>query len=485
MGIRAVAYGRLSRKDGGQSVERQEAHARKVAADHEWDLVTVLQEWVPASLLHKPPSATSKKYRKEWRRLIDGIEAREWDAVIFWMADRSARHVLYGSELVAACKTAGLRMVEIDGYVYDFTDPVDEAKYMGEVAGAQQEIAKMAKRIREAKLALAEAGEANPGGNRPFGFTGSGRNRVPAHRALAEQEYANEAARRVIAGDSLRAICRDWNDAGIRTTTGRQWGTRSLRQMLLSPRLAGYRVHHGRLIETTHWQPVIARDVWEQVRSILTDPARTTRVGGGQPRYELVGLVYCGECGRRLRVKMKRHRGPKRYLCYYCPGYCVARSARWLEQLIETGLFAEAARPGRYADAAKGLEATSPARDVYARLAANQARLDRLGDEELLAQLDDDLTRAGRVARVRARLEGEMARDRDALARLQGNRIMVALPPNLEQIWPDLSLDRRRSILAVLFQGKAILVCHQEQHDGDDAAESVKVVPLSDVPGQR
>jgi hypothetical protein len=376
-------------------------------------------------------------------------------------------------------------MVEIDGTIYDFTDPLDEARYMGEVAGAQAEVAKMAKRIREAKLALAEAGEPNPGGMRAFGFTGTGRNRVPAHRALMEQEYANEAARRVVAGDSLRAICRDWNDAGIKTTTGRQWGTRSLRQMLLSPRMAGYRVHHGRLIETTHWQPVIDRELWEQVRAILTDPARTTRVGGGQPRYELVGLVYCGECGQRLRVKLKRHRPnqPQRYLCYYCPSYHVSRSAQWLEQLIEKGLVAEAARPGRYADAAKGLQDSDPARDVFGRLAANQARLDRLGDEELLAQLDNDLTRAGRVARVRARLEGEMAQDRDALARLQGNRIMAALPPNLESIWPDLSLDRRRSILAIIFQGRAILVCQQGQHD--DAAESVRVVPLSDVPGQR
>jgi site-specific DNA recombinase len=483
--VRAVGYGRLSDEDGGQSVERQESYCQGVAKENGWELDTVLKEWVPASLLHKPPSRTSKKYRQQWRVLIDGIHAGKWDAIVFWMADRSGRHALYGLELVDACKAAKVTMVHIDDRIYNLLDPYDEAKYMRAVAEAQEEVAKMSKRIRAAKLQLAEDGAPNTGGNRPFGNTGTGRQRVPLHRALAEQECIIDAADRVIAGDSLRAIVRDWNAAKVRTSTGGEWTPASLRQMLLSPRLAGYRVHHGRLIATKHWTAILDRAIWEQVRAILTDPSRITTVGGGQPKYLLVGWIYCGTCGARLRCKLQRHGSTThKYLAYYCPKFHVARSATAVESLILRGLFQAAEDRNRYADAAKSLADGDPGRDLYAKLAANQGRLDRLGDDELVARLDDDLTRAERIARVRARLEGDMARDREALARMQGDRIMAALPANLRQVWPDLSLDRRRSILGVLFDGKAILVCRQGSHVGF-VPDAVKVVALSDVPGQR
>jgi DNA invertase Pin-like site-specific DNA recombinase len=476
--VRAVGYGRLSRKDGGLSVERQEEHAAKIAAESGWELVTVLKEWVPASLLNKPPSQTSKKYRAEWRRLIDGIHAGEWDAVIFWMADRSARHVLYGSELVDACKAARVTHVHIDDTVYDFTDPLAEAKYLGEVAGAQEEVAKMAKRIRAAKLALAEDGQPNPGGRRPFGFTGTGRNRVSVQRALAEQDLIKEAAARVIAGDSLRGIVADWNTRGIKSSTNGPWLNRSLRQMLLSPRIAGYRSHHGRLIETTHWTAILDCDTWEQVRAILTDPSRTTRVGGGQPRYLLVGMVYCGACDARLRVKMKRHRAdqPQRYLCYYCPSYHVSRSAKSLEDYVLREFFnALAEEREAFSSAAQSVNNRDPIGPLRDRQAVLTGLLDRLEDK-----VADELIKPETAKRKRAEYEREWDALAAKIAQHNGERVRSYLPRNLIELWPSYSLDRQRAILAAVFQNVRILI---DPQDGDGFDESaVRVVPIDGTP---
>jgi len=149
---------------------------------------------------------------------------------------------------------------------------------------------------------------------RRFGFVGTGKRRVSRARALAEQEAAREAAARVIEGASLRGIVNDWNERGIKTSTGGRWNTRSLRQMLLSPAIAGLGIHHGKLqaepakvkVGPKQWEPVapiLDRETWEQVRAILTDPARTTTVGGGQPKYLLIGMVWCGVCGSRLGAR--------------------------------------------------------------------------------------------------------------------------------------------------------------------------------------
>jgi site-specific DNA recombinase len=477
--VRAVGYGRLSRKDGGLSVERQESHCKKVAAENEWELATVLQEWVPASLLHKPPSQTSKRYRAEWRNLIDGIRAGKWDAIIFWMADRSARHVLYGSELVDACKVGRVTKVHIDGRLYNFLDPLDEAKYMGEVAGAQEEVAKMAKRIRTAKLALAEDGMPNPGGRRPFGFTGTGRNRVSVQRALAEQELIKEAAARVIAGDSLRAITADWNQRGIKSSTNGKWLNRSLRQMLLSPRLAGYRVHHDRLIETTHWTAILDRDTWAQVRAILTDPSRTTRVGGGQPRYLLVGMVWCGECGQRLRVKLKRHRAnqPQRYLCYYCPSYHVTRSAKSLEDYLLREFFkALDEEREAFSNAAQSVNNGDPIGPLRDRQAALTGLLDRLEDK-----VADELISPSTAKRKRAEYEREWDALEAKIAQHNGQRVRSYLPRNLKELWPSYSLDRQRAILAAIFQNVRIVIDPQGHGDGFDES-AVRVVPIDETP---
>ena len=157
----------------------------------------------------------------------------------FGIRDRR-RHVVTAGELVKICKEAGVSRIVLPSYEYDLTDPEDEARFYGEALRAQQEIARMKKRIRRMQLELAENGQDHGGGKRPFGFTGTGAQKVPLARALAEQEMIQEATRRVIAGDTLRGICLDWTKRGVAGTQGRRWSTRTLRRILISPRVAGF-----------------------------------------------------------------------------------------------------------------------------------------------------------------------------------------------------------------------------------------------------
>jgi site-specific DNA recombinase len=454
--MRAAVYCRLSKapKVGDSStnprssLDRQEQDGRKIAADQGWDVVAVFREIVPASDPYKA--------RKEWTQLLELIEAKEVDAVILWMEDRANRHVVTAAELVKVCKEAGVARIVLPSYEYDLTDPEDEAKFYGEAVRAQQEIARMKKRIRRMQLELAENGQEHGGGKRPFGFTGSGAQKVPLARMLAEQEMIRNAASRILAGDSLRGVCIDWNKPGRRIpgTTGQPWSTRTLKRILTSPRTAGLREHNGKLYPAA-WSPIVPREQWEAVKAILEDPARRTNDRGGVYRYLLTGMAFCGVCGNRLVGIRKGD-----YFGYMCArtergrtGRCVQRSAAPVEELITEALFLAVESPkwDRLADR----PANDPARELHEQLARDQGLLDRLEDK--VAQ---ELISPEAAMRNRAEIERRMDAAREKLARLGDSRITARVPRNLRAVWPDLSLDRRRAILRAVLklppEGKGI-----------------------------
>jgi hypothetical protein len=55
----------------------------------------------------------------------------------------------------------------------------------------------------------------------------------------AEQELIEEAATRVLRGESLRSIAMDWNKRGVKTVGGGTWQGSMIRRVLMSPRIAG------------------------------------------------------------------------------------------------------------------------------------------------------------------------------------------------------------------------------------------------------
>jgi site-specific DNA recombinase len=476
--VRAALYCRRSAQGGG-SVELQERDGRRLAAEKGWTVTAVFKEWVSASEF-------ARKDREEWAKLLHGIEAGDFDAVIFYMEDRSARHILFAGELVQACRAAGVTKVLLPSYQYDFSDAEDVARFYGEVLAAQREVAKMSKRMRRVRREERENGMPSPGGKRPFGSQGWRRVRdeagnwrtepiVSAEQAAREQALIREAARRILAGDSLRAIALDWNGdpktpPRIPTTTGGRWGARTVKQVLLAPRVAGLRGHRGQVVTGDDGQPVrlvgddgqpvepiLPREQWEAVRAILTDPTRAIRTVGGTPRHLLSGLLYCGVCGARMRPFHRK--GHVTFRCPY-PGEggrcCVQRLAAPIEELILRALFRAVENP-TWHEAAAERSNGDPTRPHYERLAELTAELDvldrRIGEAELAEELGrrphpSSATLRGMLADREAEREHHQA----AVARLQHGRVVAAVPRNLRAQWPELSLDRQRAILAAVIE---------------------------------
>jgi DNA invertase Pin-like site-specific DNA recombinase len=458
---RAIAYLRMSeaKKDGGDWQRRQLEDSRAIAdrkgatlADD--DIVT---DTVSASRF-------STKERPGYRELLRRIEAGGVNYVISWMEDRAHRQVLELAEFIALCRKHNVIPIT-PAAEYDLDDPDQVSMWFIKVRFAEAEVEKLSKRLRRQRLQAASDGKRH-GGLRAFGTTGGGEHKVSRHRALAEQEAIREAADRILAGDSLRSIVVDWNRRKVPTVRGGRWSNQQLRYLLLSPRIAGYRSHKGTLYEA-EWEPIIPREQWHAIKAILEDPSRTTTVGGGQPRYLLSGLAFCGVCKQALHCR----RG-----MYYCPqiteiGGHVSRNAQRVEDLIERALFKAVESPA-WDELAAERPDDDPSRPHYEALARITAELDVLDRRTGEADLAEELGRkphpsAATLRRMLADREAERDRHQEAVLRLQHGRTVAAVPRNLRKVWPDLSLDRRRNILKAVLklppEGQGIVIRPQGQ----------------------
>jgi len=285
--IRAAAYCRISRTIDTKGVNRQLEDALAIAQEKGW---TVTDESI---YLDNDIGASefSKKARKNYLRMLSDIEENKYDAVILWLEDRGHRRVIDAWEFVQLCKEHNVFVyITSDGRNYDFSDSIDEAEFYGNVAKAQRETALVSKRLRRQRQQVAESGEPHPSGMRHYGLQGYKTRRVPEEQLRQERAHIREAAARIIAGDSVRGITQEWNKDGIRTATGGLWGTVTLRRILTSPSIVGFRKHNGSLYPAT-WEPIISHEEWDQIRAILADPTRKPK-GGRGPIYLLTGLIY-------------------------------------------------------------------------------------------------------------------------------------------------------------------------------------------------
>lgn len=467
--VRAAAYCRISKVVNGRGggVERQHQDCLEIAARHGWTIEEVYTDDDVSA------SKYSRKPRRDYLRLLGDIEEGRYDAVVIWMEDRLQRQVIELAEFLKVCDAAGLKKIASIGGEFDLSDPDQRTMLYIKAAMAEAEVEKIRTRIRRKRLEMAQAGKENGGGKRAFGVTGAGKNKVSVARARKEQELIREAISRLLAGDSLRGITLDWERRGIKGTVGERIHNRTLRRILISPRIAGLREYNGELYPAA-WQPIIEREQWEAVKALLENPERKTQVGA-PTRYLLAGLVYCGVCKNRLFGGRRKRASGHHHTVYACKtppspkskGKCVQRNTVPVENLICSALF-EAVESPEFFAAFGDDDQKQVTSELYESLARDQGLLDRLEDK--VAQ---ELISPEAAKRNRAQIERRMHEARLRLTQLGNGRVRAQVPSNLREVWPDLSLDRRRAILKAVIERIEIFPTGQGRKSFDPNAVKV------------
>lgn len=373
----------------GLAIERQEGEAQGLIERRAWTVREVLRD--------NDMSATGKRKRPGFERLLELIERREISVVVAWDLTRLTRNARDTLRLLEAGEAAGITLALVRGSDIDLSTPAGRLTASVLAAVARHEIEQKADRQRAAAAQRADQGRP-PLGVRLTGYTAAGE--------VIEEEAATVRTlfSRFAAGDSLRSLAAWLTETGVPTRHGGRWIASTVRGILVNPRYAGRAVYQGEATgKPGAWPAIVTPEVFDLVADRLADPRRRTQVGTDR-RYLGSGLYRCAVCDRRLRAWSQ-----SRYAC--AEGRHLFRAGPPVDDFV---VQAVRGRLGR-ADLADLLPKVDG--EEVARLNAEIARLEgrvRRIEEDYDAELIDG--RRYKVATEKA--SAELAAARSARARL-------------------------------------------------------------------
>lgn len=176
------------------------------------------------------------------------------------------------------------------------------------------------------------------GSHRPFGLMADRQT-----LNLKEVTAIRAAATDLLIGKPLRQIVREWSKEGLLTTTGGEWKSVTLRNLLLSPRMAGYLVQTPKRVKgqpvapRPEWiakhsrtkqpimalhPPILADDhdqalaIWQLVVAELTGRrARQSIRATSAASYPLSGLMVATKCAGPMQGNWLKNKGRHSYKC--------------------------------------------------------------------------------------------------------------------------------------------------------------------------
>ncbi len=325
MAAQVAVYARVSKadKDDPRSIPVQLANCRARAAEEGWEVVG---EYTDQGISGWNPKAR----RPAYLQMIADLEAGRFDAPLARDTERLLRQDKEGQrwlDLYAAGKVR--KLLFVDEADIDLTRAQDRKDFKGRVAAAVYYSERLGEKVRKTKDAQRAAGRMFlGGGRRAYGRTAD-RTALVADEAKAIED----AARRLLAGGSLYRLVLDWNEAGMKTTSGNAWRLSTLRRMMLSDSL----VEAPAILSDDQHALLVAR---------FSSDGTRPRVNGR--RYLLAGLVRCSECGRKLLGSGTVAKPSEaRYVCWKGGGGCGATrvNARRVEAFVSEWVEAQTAKP--------------------------------------------------------------------------------------------------------------------------------------------
>ncbi|MGV0684368.1 recombinase family protein [Mycolicibacterium thermoresistibile] len=431
--MRAAIYTRISDDQTGRGlgIERQFTDCKELADRLDWE---VLEHFSDNDI-----SAFSGRRRPGFEALLDAMKNGEIGALLCWHTDRLYRNMRDLERLIEIADANRIEIRTVQGGTLDLSTSAGRmvARILGSVA--RQESEHHSERRKRANAQRAAAGEWMVA-RRPFGYTLDGKPLEPEASAI------RKAVSDVLAGKSVRAVAREWNAAGLKTTgSAAEWRGTMVRRVLVNPRYAALVVHQGKVVGPGKWEPIIDEDTHRGIVAYLTDPARVINTSF-ERKYMGSGVYVCGVCGKRLQSYTPSGKKGRAYLCPETAH--VRRQAEALDDYVSQLVIGRLTQP----DAVQMLVSTNDRGVDVARLhdqrAALQARLD-----ELAALFAEGAINAGQLRRGTSELstaldavEGELARaaENNPLSNVVG---FGTQRKEFEKRWAELSPDIKGKIV--------------------------------------
>lgn len=454
--LRAALYARLSETyDAAESVPTQLANGDRHAQRRGWHVVARFKD--------DGYSAFKEITRDDFVNLIEAIERDEIDVVIIRDVDRLTRNLTDWNRFEKAAVEHRVILSAYTGGDLDLSTP--EGAYYGgmETLRAKRESAVKSVRTREGVDRAAREGKPSGGGPRWFGYTQvfadpeetNKRKRVILRIEinLVEADALRDAAERVLHGETVGSIIREWTRRGIKPSRAQKWEESSLVKTLRSPRLAGLREWQGKKYPA-QWPAIFDEDMHERLVKLFSDPSRRVHVVG-RKQHLLSGIARCGKCGGPL-YPAARKGASATYRCVTGPAGkgCggVSVNAELLEEYV-TGAVLDALESPRMQQAVRAGEDTDAP-----RRAELLAEISKAQEKRAEARRDwaEDVIDKEDWLDIKQRTEDRIAKARKEYDKLTGSATVFGDIPASDMVrdaWADWNTDRRRAaVKAVMNQ---------------------------------
>lgn len=476
---KAGIYGRLSYAPDGslEKVERQEADCRALAGRLGW---SISESHI---FLDNSRSAWQRnRSRPHWDRMLRCIENSEIDGVLVYHGDRLIRQPFDLETLIGISDNRGLRIASPSG-TRDLDSPDDRFILRIEAAQACRESDNTSRRVKRAVQDRLERGLTQNGGKRAFGYgvrigtrtkvVGGVETQVPRYDMLqqvpAEAAVLFEAGERILAGQPQASVIR-WMNTKCTTTEGNAWTTKTLRNLLLSPRPAGLIERDGELYKAA-WDAIFSREMWESFRAYYRDSAEGRSPATQERRYLLTG-VGGGQCwadGSWLKAKPTGGRNRPDSRIYYC-GVCrgVGRSVKHTDAYVG----GRAVRLLNSPELLAQLTASAETPGLAAELAALERRRDTVRQQ--VASLADNPEVDAELALLGlASLERKITNLRAQLGATAEHKFLSRLVGITPERWEATPIDIRAAAVRLLFG--VVLLPTQRRGPGFDT-DAIRVI---------
>jgi site-specific DNA recombinase len=282
-----------------------------------------------------------KAKRPEFENALDDMRASRIDGIIVWKLDRLTRRRSQMRRILTTLEECGGRLVSVVEGI-DTADPakreITEIALSIYIGAAQAESEAIGERVRLMQYDRARKGLPHLGGERPFGHT-----KDRSELVRAEVKVLHEAGDRVLAGEAVFSIARDFTARQIPTTRGATlWHSEVLMSMLRSPRMVAMHEYGGVLYPSNNVPAIFEREEWERIVAKLEHkPAAPTET------RLLSNIATCDLCSNHLRASGKgnprgrRGRDPEEF-AYRCRNKTRIRDDGACGKLYITGPLADA-----------------------------------------------------------------------------------------------------------------------------------------------
>jgi len=423
--IRAGIYCRLSLAAMGDTtkVEDQERICRGLAEHLGWEVGEVYTD-------NNRSAWQRNRKRPQWERMLGDVDSRRISAIVVYHGDRLVRRPTDLAKLLELADSKGVKLASPTG-THDLDS--DRLELWIRAAFAEEESNRNSQRKKTgfARMALKGVAPMPAGqGGRGFGYEGDGRTPHPV-----EAEAVRQAARRILAGETLAAICRDLAAAGITSTTGRPLTYGTLKRVLLNPRTAGL-LRDG---SAGSWEPLIGPGTQQMIASTFaTAPSQSATV-----RYLLSGIARCFFCGGP--VQSIPHKRGLSYGCVTEGCKKVRRNMAHLDAYVTARLLVllnsdevRQALPGQSGDGALAMEIAALERQ-RGQILEVMASLQGKSTDGVTALGSSLLRFDQRIALLRAQTVGP------------GQRLLATHAGITAQEFRSLPITMRRSLVAAAF----------------------------------